>query len=215
MTTPEFASRPFSPNASVRLRPELYESASVSSVGGATPLDRAYVGLSPEGMLALFESEMTRLDSEVTGIFQIQNSRNQQTAALNEARNVLSRYSFVGKSSDDADGEGDEGALSVCNGALDAALAKLPPGSEAHAALEKAKAILNAGGDAIVWETEMKSASETLTSATSSLGSASQLEMVRLQSLVSQKQQVLSLFSNVLQTHHQMMMSAINNIRGG
>jgi hypothetical protein len=39
--------------------------------------------------------------------------------------------------------------------------------------------------------------------------------MVRLQSFVSQKQQFISLFSNMLQTDHQASMAAINNIRGG
>ena len=184
-------------------------------------LDMRRSGLSPEGMIAMFQTQIERLDGEIDGLFSKMNSQQKQTEVLNTVLIVAQKSRSIG---DDGDVFAKSDSFGELERALEKAKADLPDSSPARLRIDSALATLRSANpddaspghvDQYVSETEMNSIRSALESAKTDIGADSQQMMIKLQSFVSQKQQFISLFSNMLQTDHQASMAAINNIRGG
>ncbi len=184
-------------------------------------VDLRHTGLSPEGLIAMFQTQIERLDGEIEGLFSRMTSQQRQTEVINTVLIVAQKHRSLGESGDVF--TSNDGYLDL-ERALEKAKADLPTSSPARERIDGALATLRAADpkqavaghvDEFVSEEEMNSIRSSLETAKTDIGSDSQQMMVKLQSFVSQKQQFISLFSNMLQTDHQASMSAINNIRGG
>ncbi len=184
-------------------------------------LDLRHSGLSPEGMLALFQTQIERLDGEIDGLFARMTQQQKQTELINGVLIVAQKHRSIGNEDEVFDGSD---AFNELERALAKAKANLPESSPARARIDDAIRTLRASDptkaepgkiDGYVSEPEMNSIRSALETAKTDIGGDSQQMMVKLQSFVSQKQQFISLFSNMLQTDHQASMTAINNIRGG
>ncbi len=192
-----------------------------SPTQGTTAAELRHTGLSPEGMIAMFQSQIERLDGEIEGLFSRMTSQQKQTEVINTALIVAQKYRSIGEIGDVF--ARSESYLEL-ERTLEKAKADLPASSPARQRIDSALATLRTADpkqaveghvDEFVSEEEMNSIRSALETAKTDIGADSQQMMVKLQSFVSQKQQFISLFSNMLQTDHQASMSAINNIRGG
>jgi hypothetical protein len=102
--------------------------------------------------------------------------------------------------------------LKDLNSTLTTLQGEVPPGSTAGKAIHDAITILNQGGDNVVHADEVANIVKDLQGIATDQNSSSQLQMINLQSLMSQQQTAVQLTTNLLQALDQQAQAIATNV---
>lgn len=172
--------------------------------------------LTPETLLDFCAMKLRGIDEQVQRAFMKQQDRNKLSAALGDLANVLQSSKTI---PDDASGDGMRAEVSA---RFDAAIAAAGPNTAVGKDLQAQKdaftktitpsgegATANgAGAD----ENEMKRFVDTLTRTQANVNREGELEMIQLQSLMSQRQQAIQMCTNLVSGLGQSSMAIAQNM---
>lgn len=160
-------------------------------------------GLSPDALMTYCQTRINGIDSQVKEYFAQQKKSNDDRAAINDALAVLNQYS-AGTMDDNAP---HEKAGHDLREALAKAIDKVGPNTDAGRRLSAIKAkvddttISGPGTDGgRVSADEMKGFLDDVKGIQTDLGASSELGMIQLQSLMSQRQVAIQLCTNLVQS---------------
>jgi hypothetical protein len=193
--------------------------ATASEVGTAASGGDGSVFLTPDVLLAYCQARLTSIDSQVRGAFGSQQLRNSETSAIQTALNAL-QENAGGVTNDATSCTAMEKALHDLIEQLKATdpgcpeLGKLKqtynnlvytgtgPTSDLPYEDESLYPPKHSGplGDKTIDSTEMQGFTSSLQSCASDLNSSSELQMIQLQSLMSQRQTAIQLTTNLVQS---------------
>lgn len=176
------------------------------------------VPLTPDLLIAFCRQKLEGLDKQVTQAMIGQQARNDTSKALANLQQALNLKS---SGIDDKDAAASKAAKEDVVAAYNAAIAQVGGvntalGQKLALELEKFnKAGNGEGGEdktGKISEKEMTSLSEGINTMQSALNRDGEMQMLELQSLVSQRQQALQLCTNLLSTMNQSAMSVVQNV---
>jgi hypothetical protein len=197
------------------------------------PIEAA--NLSPEALMAYCQSRLDSIDGQVRSTFAMQEVRNSETAAVQQVLATLQKYSSGVPA-------GDSSGVSKCQDmekALYALITQLKSSRAPCADLGKLEQAYNdllytgsgpskdlpyvdedtyppnklgPQGDAVIDSQEMSGFIGTLQGCVNDLNSGSELQMIQLQSLMSQRQTALSLTTNLVQSLDDTLQKVAENI---
>jgi predicted nucleic acid-binding Zn-ribbon protein len=149
-------------------------------------------GLPPDAFFAYCEAQMNGIDAEASGYFDQQQSSNVAKQTLNTIVGELQGYSKSGIN--------DQTEVDKLTQELDTLESQYPQATEQ---IEQMKTQLNTDGangtDGIVLTNEVQQIISQLNDLSTQMDSANQLSMIKLQSAMSAREQVLQLTSNILE----------------
>jgi hypothetical protein len=161
------------------------------------------LSLSPDALMAYCSSRLQSIDSQMSEIMQTQQTNATSTTAVDNVAAALNQLPAPTGNPPMIQLTGTPGAPNynqVVSAAYVAALAAVPPNSSLHAALET---------DFVAFENDMKNGqispddvsqlSQNLKNDASNLNSDSEMIMINLQSLMSQRQTAVQLTTNLVQ----------------
>lgn len=158
--------------------------------------------LTPDMLLDYCRAKVRGLDEQIQRAFLKQQDRNRLSQALSGLMDQLSAFREHGIK------DSDKASKDAVNGAYDRAIAAAGPNTELGTKLRAEKDAFNrtAGGtetknakeSAAVSAEEMKAFSDTIQRAQSDANHEGELEMIKLQSLMSQRQQAFQLITNMV-----------------
>jgi hypothetical protein len=169
---------------------------SVSPVTTTTPTDPnaaadSAAGLPPDAFFAYCEAQMNGIDAEASGYFDQQQSSNVAKQTLN---------TIVGVLQSNTKGFDDQDKVNDLTTQLSTLETQYP---QATAQIEQMKTLLNTNlkgsTDANVGADDVQSLITQLNDLSTQMDSANQLSMIKLQSAMSAREQVLQLTSNILE----------------
>lgn len=204
---------------------ELAEIGRKSAVGrsaalGATEIDMGYVPLTAEGLMAYCAMKLRDLDKQVQTAFASQKERNHLgkaladlTEALNLKSNGIPKDTELHKAGQvDIEAAYDKAILEV--GGIGTDL-----GSKLAAEKEKFTKTATGQGpstskqdEADVSPSEMAKFAESVGSMQSTLNRDGEMQMIQLQSIMSQRQQALQMCTNMIQGVNQSAMGIVQNV---
>ena len=168
---------------------------SVSPVTTTTSTDPnvadSAAGLPPDAFFAYCEAQMNGIDAEASGYFDQQQSSNVAKQTLN---------TIVGELQSNTKGFDDQDKVNDLTAQLSTLETQYP---QATAQIEQMKTLLNTNlkgsTDANVGADDVQSLITQLNDLSTQMDSANQLSMIKLQSAMSAREQVLQLTSNILE----------------
>jgi hypothetical protein len=151
--------------------------------------DDAYGILTPDALLAYCEAKLRGIDDQLQRGLANQKLRNGQLAALNDLGATLGAYK-TGASGDDA---------SALGAAFDEAMSQFPSDSSTYAALQQQKdKVLADCRDGGAANADMAQYCNDISTLSSSLNHDGEVEMIQLQSLMSQRQTAVQMCTNMV-----------------
>ena len=167
------------------------------STDGGTPPDTSE--LSPDALMVYCQTRLHGLDTQMKAFFAGQQKANADSAAINDALGVLNKYSdgFMDG------GGGDPAKAQELDLALQTAIGKVgrdtPVGQKLVTVYNRVHET-GAGGDNRISRDEMQGFLSDLKSVQSEISANSELGMIQLQSLMSQRTTALQLVTNLVQS---------------
>jgi hypothetical protein len=169
--------------------------------------------LDPDTVFAICAQQIKDVDGEIKNILARQKSRTAQTGALAPLAASASSYKEITDGNKDA-------AIKDLNAQFDAAIKSFPAGSDQRKSLEEQQRKFNEnvnhrGNDSDPWMDagEMKGICDAISSVSTDVSTARELDMMDLQKQMSSRSQILQLFSNIMQKFDQQAMAIINNTK--
>jgi hypothetical protein len=172
--------------------------------------------LTPDALMAYCETRLSNLDAQMQTIFQQQQTSNKFITDVDNAVDLFNQYS------NGINSGGSSTTVSATDfGNLTTTLMNLekeaPPGSSAAAAFQSAITTLNqgpngSGTDTKVSATDITNIVTGLTGVVNDANSSSQLNMITLQSLMSEQQAAVQMTTNLVQTLGQQQNAIASNV---
>lgn len=170
--------------------------------------------LTPDVLLEFCESKIRGIDEQVQKGFLKQNERNANVKSLSQLGDALGHYS-----NGINDGDNRDAARADVVAAYNKAIAEVGPETQLgrDLAAERDKFVANVNdrhGEHDAWVTagEMRACSETVSRMQQDLNHQGELEMIQLQSLMSQRQQALQMCTNMVQSLNQSSQQIAANV---
>jgi hypothetical protein len=187
--------------------------AAVAGAGEAAPPSSASSALlTPDALMAYCESRLGSIDSQMDSIFQAQESYNKLTTDIDSLASNLNQYESTGIGT----GPGDQTATTAftsANNSLNQLISEAnTTDPQVASELQGAMNTLNNGGDTFVSTDEITNIEKTLQQASSDVGAGAELNMINLQSLMSQRQTAIQLTTNLVQSMGDQMNAIATNI---
>jgi len=190
---------------------------STSAIASLSAADSVSTLLTPEALLEYCKMKLKNIDSQVKTAFMKQQDRNRLSSALSDLATKLSQKASKGSGGvDENDKKTKEEVLRAYDAAIRAAASN--PALMQKLEAEKAKFEATANGtdkkknDGGVADWEMEDLTEAVQRMQSDLNRDGELEMIQLQSLMSQRQQALQMCTNMVQSLGQSAMGIVQNI---
>jgi hypothetical protein len=175
------------------------------------PKSIEYGMLSPELLLEYCKTKMRGIDDQVQRAFAGQKTRNDLSKALSDLANAFQKKEIT------AD---DQTTKNAAYKAFDEAIAAAGPTSQLGIELQALKASFttdaNGGSehnDARVAEAELKTFLDTVGRIQTDVNREGELEMIQLQSLMSQRQQAIQMCSNMVANLGQTSLAIVQNMK--
>ncbi|HEY5146312.1 MAG TPA: hypothetical protein VII82_06080 [Polyangiaceae bacterium] len=151
--------------------------------------------LTPDSLMAYCQSRLDSIGSQVQSSFDQQNKNASEISQIQDVANTFKSYSTANQSGANlAD-------MQTRLGNLVNQIQGTDPNSAALPGLKDTLAQLNSSaGDNLVVTTEIEGFAQNITDSANDLNSGSELQMVQLQSLMSQRQTAISLTTNLVQS---------------
>jgi hypothetical protein len=148
--------------------------------------------LTPQALMAYCENRLGSIDSQADAIFTRQQASNSQLTALNNLTEAINQF---------PNGFNDSTDLDTLNAAYKTAIAAVGgPSTEIGAKLSADQVtILNKGGDTLVVTSEIQTMVNNAKDYGSELNANAQLDMIQLESLMSDRQQTIQITTNLVQ----------------
>ncbi|HTQ42073.1 MAG TPA: hypothetical protein VMI75_04890 [Polyangiaceae bacterium] len=163
--------------------------------------------LSPEALLQYCESRLQGIDTQINQGVAEQNRIIQDQQTLEGVASTLANY---------AGGAPDQKSVDDIVNSLDKAIAAIKstdPGCQALPALEKLENdIKTSGAGGSITDKGMQEFSSSLSDAVGTLNSGAELDMINLQSLMSQRQSAVEMTTNMVQTLGDTVEKVVANI---
>jgi hypothetical protein len=160
-------------------------------------------GLTPDALMFYCQSRLRGLDDQIASSMARQKKSNADVSALNTLHEVINRDGKVGANID----------LTQMNAAYDDAIKMVGADTELGKSLAADRDnILHCGGDNALSDTEVKAMTNNIESMTKDINSGSELQMINLQSLMSQRQAAVQLTTNLVQSLGDQMNKIAANI---
>ncbi|MDB4995927.1 MAG: hypothetical protein JWM74_3359, partial [Myxococcaceae bacterium] len=174
-------------------------------------------GLSPDSLMFYCESRLRGIGEQIGRAVAQQQKSNSDISALNELHETLNQYSKGVNAEGTVKGAEGDAAFQQMSAAYDAAISKVGKDTELGKKLiEDKNRILNTNGqggtDNIVLEHEMKAMTNNLETMVKDINGNSELQMINLQSLMSQRQAAVQLTTNLVQSLGDQMNKIAANI---
>jgi hypothetical protein len=175
-------------------------------------------GLSPESLMFYCESRLRGLGEQVGRAMAHQQKANEDVSALSSLHETLNKYSKGVNAQDTIGGAQGDAAFGEMVAAYDAAIDKVGRDTELGKKLidDREKILKTDGkggpGDKCVLEHEMKAMTTNLETMVKDINGNSELEMINLQSLMSQRQAAVQLTTNLVQSLGDQMNKIAANI---
>ena len=201
------------------LTPPESQADSVTATGGSATL--SYANLSPEALLVYCQTQLTQTDTQIQSLMATQTGSNHDQDTINTALGVLTKYAGGCM---DSDGSKNRPSVQAMQDALQTAIDHLggpntPAGGKLEDVLKgfQATGIAADGSDAQgdgfqISADEMTGFIGDVKSAQTDLGSGAELNMINLQSMVSQRQTFVQLTTNMMQSIDQGAKDIVGNI---
>jgi hypothetical protein len=159
-----------------------------------------YAGaVTPDTLLLYCSTRIRSIDEQVQTQFKKQE---QYRAVTSDVNQIQADFVAQSQRTDRADGlTGDGDFCKNEEAKIDNAIKDAPPGSDAYNRLVAMKASLHstgAGSDNLLSKDEAKDYAEQLGSLSKDLGSSAELDMINLQSLMSQRQTAIQMITNMV-----------------
>jgi hypothetical protein len=166
--------------------------------------DPGIVGnLTPDALMFYCQSRLRGLDDQIAASMSRQKKSNADVSALNKLHEVINRDGKAGENID----------LSKMDAAYAEAISVVGADSDLGKSLAKDRAdILHCGSDNALSDTEVKAMLNNIETATKDINSGSELQMINLQSLMSQRQSAVQLTTNLVQSLGDQMNKIAANI---
>jgi hypothetical protein len=165
--------------------------------------------LTPDAMMIYCQSRLTSVDSQCREMMSKQQKNGASQAALGELLTTLSKYQEGFDTEGDA---GNVGRLKELDTAYAKAIAQVGADTPLGQTLAKDRAATLDQGDDRVNKGDIASLTNTVKSQQSSLNSDSEIDMIRLQSLMSQRQTAVQLTTNIVQSLNDQVNKIVANI---
>ena len=176
------------------------DQSEIAQVGQAPTLPY----LTPDSMLIYCQSRLSGVDAQCQEIMSRQEKTNRDQNSLAELSGIVNKY---------PEGFDNEGKRNELKAAYATAIDKVGATSDLGIALAKEAKILDVEGDNKVGKEDMGGLINALKQHQSTLNSTSELDMIRLQSLVSQRQTAVQLTTNIVQSLNDQANKIVANIR--
>jgi hypothetical protein len=169
-----------------------------ASLGTAdSPLD-GFSSFSPESIYEYCESRLNSINGQAQQLFTEQQNNQAAIQDIQDCANYFKNYSTANQ-------DNSQGNLTALEGELESTMQKVGDtvgeDSPAYAQLQSTLTQLKAtDGDDLATNTELTSFSDNIGDAASDLNSDSELQMVQLQSLMSQRETAITLTTNLIQS---------------
>jgi hypothetical protein len=206
-TTPSAMQNAYVSHAITMPVPEAASGASIDD------MDTVGAGLTPDALMAYCQSRLDTIDNQVQSEFAQQNKNAQEISLLQTSGDLFKtlsagdQHGSIDLNESAADQQVTDGKNNVQNmyNSLNNTIQeimKTDPNSSVLPGLQNTLSLLksSAADDATISQTEIQGYAQTITDAASSLNSNSELQMVQLQSLMSQRQTAISLTTNLVQS---------------
>ena len=168
------------------------EAASGASIDDMDPLG---TGLTPDALMAYCQSRLDSIDSQVQSSFDQQNKNASEISQIQDVANTFKTYSTANQSGANL-ADMQKRLTDLVN-----QIQGTDPNSAALPGLKDTLAQLNSTAqDDLVVTTETEGFAQNITDSANDLNSGSELQMVQLQSLMSQRQTAISLTTNLVQS---------------
>ncbi len=159
--------------------------------------------LTPDALMIYCQTRLRSLDSEIQKAFDEQSKGNSMKAELAELGSKITM---------DPNGFNDQAKLDQYVGELQAEQAKVGANSPQGQEIQKMIDTLKSGGDSTVTSQEIASIQQGFKTIQSTYDSGSELQMIQLQSLMSQRQTAIQLTTNLIQTMNDTMQKVVGNV---
>jgi hypothetical protein len=174
--------------------------AGPGDINGASPLPY----LTPDAMMVYCQTRLTSIDTQCSELMAKQQKTGRDQAALSDLTKFLTTFK---QGFDD-----NANAITNMQAAYDSAINAVGPNSELGVKLTNDRANLKAGGDNKIFAEEMESLIAGVKGYQSNLNSDSELDMIHLQSLMSQRQTAIQLTTNIVQSLNDQVNKVVANI---
>ncbi len=191
--------------------PTITSTSSVAPSSFSDNLDAAAVNLTPEGLMLYLEGRLGDLDGQIDGLFKKQQDANRIREDLNAIQHALQTLESdpanknpLGNKNEDTNhnGQFDRDELSDWERKITDAIADIKEvdperGAEIETELKKTGYVLDGcNGEYMAYE--VKNTVDFLNTVSKELESGAQLEMIKLQSLMSSRQTAIQLSTNLV-----------------
>ena len=171
----------------------------IAALSGNAPVD-GFSTFTPDALMTYCQSRLDAIDGQVQASFDEQNQSAAEAQSIQQAANTFKSFSGANVTSQ-SDYDTMMASLNTAIGDMTATGAT-DASSPALAKLDDTKAAMGRTWthDNLISSTEIQGFAQNLTDAASDLNSSSELQMVQLQSLMSQRQTAISLTTNLVQS---------------
>jgi hypothetical protein len=168
--------------------------------------------LTPDALMAYCESRLGSIDSQMDSIFQAQESYNKLTTDIDSLASNLNQYESTGIGTGPGDQTASPAFTSATNSLNQLISEANTTDPQVASELQGAMNTLNNGGDTFVSTDEITNIEKTLQQASSDVGAGAELNMINLQTLMSQRQTAIQLTTNLVQSMGDQMNAIATNI---
>jgi hypothetical protein len=175
-----------------------------STFPDTTSVSGRAVSLTPDELFEYCETQMNEIDTQANGYFARSEQNNQAQQTLSD---VMSKVRELQTKMQNGQVTTDE--LPALESELATAQTQYPADSDT---LQSAIAVLKTGNDKILSNDDAQKILDTLSSVNTDIGSDNQMAMIHLQSAMSNREQVIQLTTNILQTMNDSESKVLGNI---
>lgn len=169
--------------------------------------------VTPESLMAYCEVRLRGLDTQVQSAYAKQMGANKASGALSTLQQKLNACSGKGIGMSKQDSGGDKATCKDVTDAYDAAIKELPEGKEKEALiLAKGNFVADADNGSVD-PADITRYADTVGSIQKDFNGISELNMINLQSLMSQRQMAVQLCTNMMNVLNDTLKAPINNIK--
>ena len=169
--------------------------------------------LTPDELFAYCEGQMNAIDSQAQDFFQQAQTNNQVESQISDAMSKVKTLQTE-MTSKSTNGVNDPDTYHAIDSELHDVQTTLASSGDTEdaATVQQAISVLETGNDTAVSSDEAQKVIDILSSVNSNLGSDNQMSMIHLQSAMSEREQVIQLTTNMLQTLNDSATKVITNI---
>lgn len=187
-------------------------SISATSIPGSTDATDGSTSLTSSDLFAYCQAQMDTIDSEVDGYFNAQQDNNSIQSSLNDALGAVE--TLQQQATANGGTVNDATAVNSIQQTLQGIASEYPAGAaQIQDAINTLTTNGQGGTDTTVSSSDCASIINTLTDVSTQLGSDNQMDMINLQSAMSDREQAIELTSNILQTVDDSANKVIANIQ--